>query len=78
MSVATEYRKRIDAMSMAEKVRRAEVLFLWARDYLTREIVDRHGPMSDRRLKLELARRLYGAEPAMKRLIDELQARASR
>ena len=78
MSIESEYRERIGAMSVAERIRRAEVLFNWSRDYLARSIVATQGPMSDDDLKWEVALRQYGAHPATKELINELRSRASR
>jgi hypothetical protein len=78
MNVELEYRTRVAAMSAAERVRRAEVLFRWSRDYLVRSILSEQGPMSDDRLKREVALRQYGANPSTKRLIDELGDRVSR
>jgi len=77
MNVEYEYRSRIDAMSAVERIRRAEALFRWLRDYLTRSIVAAQGPMPDHRLKLEVALRQYGADSAAKQLIDELSSRVS-
>ena len=64
MDIETAYRERIDAMSVAEKVRRAEELFRWSRDYLLRSIVASPGRMSDDDVKWEIALRQYGSEPA--------------
>ena len=77
MNIESEYRARIDAMSVVERVRRAEELFKWTRDYLARSIVAARGPMSDDQLKWEVARRQYGAHQATIELIDKLRARAS-
>jgi len=38
MNVELEYRARIDAMSVVERIRRAEALFDWSRDYIARSI----------------------------------------
>jgi len=78
MNVEFEYRARIDAMSTIERVRRAEELFHWSRDYLARAILAARGPMPDDRLKWEVALRQYGSDPAARELIDELRTRASR
>ncbi len=78
MNIDLEYRARNDSMSVVQRIRRAEVLFNWARDYLARSIVAARGPMSDDELKWEIALRQYGANPATKALIDELRSRASR
>ncbi len=75
MNVEKEYRLLIDAMSVAERVRRAEALFRWSRDYLARSIRAMQGPMSEARLKREIALRQYGSDPAARRLIDEWPVR---
>ena len=75
MNVENEYRLLIDAMTAAERVRRAEALFRWSRDYLARSIRLTHGPMSEARLKREVALRQYGADPTTRRLIDEWPVR---
>ena len=75
MDVEREYRTRVEAMSVAERIRRAEALFLWSRDYLVRSILAARGPMPRNRLKQEVALRLYGSDPAARRLIDDLSAR---
>jgi len=75
MNVENEYRLLIDAMSVAERVRRAEALFRWSRDYLARSVRATQGPMSEARLKREIALRQYGSDPAARRLIDEWPVR---
>jgi hypothetical protein len=77
MNVESEYRTRTDAMSVVERIRRAEALFLWSRDYLARSILAARGAMSEARLKREVALRQYGADPAARKLIDELPTRVS-
>ncbi len=78
MNVELEYRARIDAMSVADRIQRAETLFNWSREYLVRSIVATRGPMSNEDLKREVALRQYGSDPATRALIDELRDRASR
>ena len=78
MNVELEYRARIDAMSVADRIRRTEALFNWSRDYLVRSIVAARGQMSDDDVKWEIALRQYGADPVTRELIDELRDRASR
>ena len=78
MNIELEYRRRINAMSVADWIRRAEALFNWSRDYIARSILAARGPMSDDDLKWEVALRLYGTHPATKELINELRSRASR
>ncbi len=78
MNIELEYRARIDAMSVVDRIRRTEVLFNWSRDYLVRSIVAARGQMSKDDVKWEVALRQYGADPATRELIDELRDRASR
>ena len=78
MDVKLEYRTRIDAMSVVERVRRAEALFDWSRDYIARSILAARGPLPEDRLKWEVALRQYGADPQTRALIDELRARVAR
>ncbi len=78
MNVELEYRARINAMSVADRIRRTEVLFNWSRDYLVRSIVADRGQMSDDDIKWEVALRQYGADPVTRKLIDELRDRATR
>ena len=71
MNVEDEYSRLVGAMTVAERVRRAEALFRWSRDYLARSIRATQGPMSEDRLKREVALRQYGSDPAARRLIEE-------
>ena len=75
MNVENEYSRLVDAMTVAERVRRAEALFRWSRDYLARSIRGTHGQMSEARLKREVALRQYGSDPSARRLIDEWPVR---
>ena len=77
MNVETECRALIDAMTVAERVRRAEALLRWSREYLARSILATHGPISEAQLKREIALRQYGSDPAARRLIDDLPTRAT-
>ena len=77
-SVDDEYRVRIRAMTVAERIRRAETLFTWSRDFLARSILAARGPMPDDVLAWEVARRQYGADRQTRELVDELRNRAPR
>ena len=72
------YRTRVEAMSVVERVRRAEALFCWTRDYLARTIAADSTSMSQYDLKWEVALRQYGADPTLRALIDGLRGRAPR
>jgi hypothetical protein len=74
-TVEFEYRKRIDAMTIAQRVRRAEDLLAWTRGFLARQILKERGPLSDERLKWEVALRQYGADPNARSLIEGIRAR---
>jgi hypothetical protein len=78
MNIELEYRARIDDMSVVDRIRRAEVLFNWSRDYLVRSIMAAREQITDADVKWEVAFRQYGADPATKALIDELRNRAAR
>ena len=78
MNAELEYRSQIDAMSVADRIRRTEVPFNWSRDYLVRSIVAARGQMSDEDVKWELALRKYGADPVTRESIDGVRDRASR
>ena len=76
-SVDTEYRKRIAAMTIAERVQRAEDMLAWARGFMARQIVAERGPLRAERLKWEVALRQYGADPITRSLIEGIRARVS-
>jgi hypothetical protein len=74
--IEVEYRERIDAMTISERVQRAEALLSWARGFVARQILAEQGPLSDERLKWEVALRQYGADPATRALIERMRIRA--
>jgi hypothetical protein len=78
IDVEHEYRARIQAMSIVERIQRAEALFKWSRGFLARSIVAAKGPLSDDALKYEMALRLYGSDPEMKALIEDWRGCAGR
>lgn len=74
--IEAEYRRQIDSMSMSERVQRAEALLSWARGFVARQILAERGPISDERLKWEVALRQYGADPATRAVIEGMGVRA--
>jgi len=76
-TVDFEYWKRVDAMTIAERVQRAEDLLAWARGFIARQILEERGPLSPERLKWEVALRQYGADPIARSLIEGIRARVS-
>jgi len=64
------YRAEIDRLSARERIARAMAMFDWARGWIGRQIVAERGAMTPDRLRWEVALRLYGSEPATRRLIE--------
>ncbi len=78
MNVEAAYRERVSAMSVAERIRRAEALFNWSRERIARSILASRGPIPDDDLMWEVALRQYGSHPETRELIDDLRGRAPR
>ena len=74
--IEIDYRERIDSMTISERVQRAEALLSWARGFVARQILAEQGPLSDDRLKWEVALRQYGADPATRGMIERMGVRA--
>ncbi len=64
------YQQRIDSMLPFERVARSAAMFQWTCEQIARQIVSESGPMSDDLLKWHVALRLYGNEPAVRRMIE--------
>ena len=73
-----EYEARMDALSVKERVARSMTMLKWTRDMIARQIVAESGPMSDGRLKWEVALRLYGSDRITRDLIERKLADVSR
>jgi len=76
--VDDKYRERIGAMSASERVRRAEEMFCWSRDFLARTLAEASPGISEADLKWEIALRQYGSSSAFQALVNECRSRASR
>ncbi len=74
--IEVEYRRRIDSMTISERVQRADALLSWARGFVARQILAERGPLSDERLKWEVALRQYGGDPTTRALIEGMRIRA--
>lgn len=72
-SVTHKYHERINTRSIAENVRRSGKMARWAREGIGRRIVAEHGPMPERRLKIEVALRADANAPAVVRQLKELR-----
>lgn len=76
--VDDKYRECIGAMSASERVRRAEKMFCWSRDFLARTLAKASPSISEADLKWEIAIRQYGSSSAFRALVSECRSRASR
>ena len=68
------YQAAIDEMSIKERVARSVELFNWSREFMARQIRSENPAMSDERIKLLVALRMYGSDPQMKRLLEGVLA----
>lgn len=75
--VEQHYQSSMDALSPKERVARSVAMLKWTRDLLARQVIADLGPMSDERLKWEVAKRMYGADPIAKATIDRKLADVS-
>jgi len=73
--VQRKYEERIDAFTAKERVARAAAMFQWARETIARQIVAESGPVSPERLKWLVAMRQYGADPAVRAMIEGMLER---
>ena len=77
-TIDREYQARMDALSVKERVARSMAMLKWSRDMIARQVITELGPMSDERLKWEVALRLYGSEKATREMIERKLADVSR
>ena len=75
--VQQKYDELIDAMPIHVKVARATQMFQWSRDWIRRQILAEKGLMSEQRLRLEVALRMYGQEEPMRRLLEKALSHVS-
>ncbi len=76
-AVQQKYDELIDSMPVHVKVARAAQMFCWSRDWIMRQILAEKGPMSEDRLRLEIAMRMYGHEESVRRLIEKALSHVS-
>ncbi|MCA9265207.1 MAG: hypothetical protein KDA60_15205 [Planctomycetales bacterium] len=69
--VEQRYQCHVDSLSPPERVARCAAMLKWTRDLLARQVISELGTMSDERLKWEVAKRMYGADPAARAIIDQ-------
>ncbi len=78
MSVVQQrYQELIDAMPVHVKVARAAQMFAWSRDWIMRPVLAEKGMMSEERLRLEIAMKMYGHEESVRQLIEKALAHVS-
>ncbi len=75
--VQQKYDELIDAMPIHVKVARAAQMFQWSRDWIRRQILAEKGLMSEQRLRLEVALRMYGQEEPTRRLLEKALSHVS-
>ena len=70
-AVQRRHDELIDEMPVHVKVARAAEMFRWSRDWIMRQILAEKGPMSEERLSLEIAMKMYGHEESVRQLIEK-------
>ena len=58
-------------MSPAERVARSAAMFQWAREQIARQIRAEKGDVDKEELRWLVALRMYGDEPAVRKMIEE-------
>ncbi|MCA9124815.1 MAG: hypothetical protein KDB11_31785 [Planctomycetales bacterium] len=76
-TVEQHYQARMDSLSPKDRVGRCVAMLQWTRELLARQIVAEHGPMPAERLKWEVAKRMYDADPAAREIIERKLADVS-
>jgi hypothetical protein len=64
-----EYQRRLDAMSITEKVQRSAAMLAWTRQQMAARIRTQFPKLTDEQLKWQVALELYEAEPAVVAMI---------
>ena len=75
--VELEYQRRIQAMSIRERVERSVAMFAWTRQQMARRIRLEDPQLSDEEIKWRVALKLYEKEPEIVKLIQEHLQRVS-
>ena len=71
------YQARMDALTPSQRIERSAAMFAWTRDMIARQIQAERGPMSQERLKWEVALRVYGADGRVRAMIERKLADVS-
>jgi hypothetical protein len=73
-----EYQRRLDAMSIMEKVQRSAAMLAWTRQQMAARIRTQFPKLTDEQIKWHVALELYEAEPAVVAMIRGHLADVSR
>ena len=68
--IDVEYRRRVDAMSIKEKVERSAAMLAWTRQQMAARIRKQFPQLTDEQLKWHVALKLYESEPAVVAIIQ--------
>lgn len=73
MTSFVEQRNQSHWQSLAPKERVAQctAMLQWTRNLISRQLIEEFGDMPEERLKWEVAKRLYGADPVARAFIDQ-------
>jgi hypothetical protein len=52
-------------------------MFNWSRDWIMRQVLAEKGTMSEERLRLEIAMKMYGHEESVRQLIEKALSHVS-
>ena len=69
--IEQHYQTQVSELSAAERMARSVAMLQWTRQLLARQVTAEMGDMPPERLKLEVALRQYGSEPAVRAMIEE-------
>ncbi len=75
--VESEYQRRVDAMSIKEKVARSAAMLAWTRQQMAARIRHRSPELTDEEIKWRVAQQLYESEPAVIAMIHRRLANVS-
>ena len=69
-TIEAEYKKRIAAMTPAQRVARSAAMFQWTREQIARRLERKLGTVDAESLKWRVALELYGHESTVRTLIE--------
>ncbi len=72
-----EYQRRVNAMSIKEKIERSAAMLAWTRQQIAARIRKQFPAISDEQLKWHVALKLYESEPAVVAMIQDHLANVS-